>query len=334
MIRIALSLGIVILLSGCAVQEFGSNLKYNLQGEYYLQEKNYSGGRQAFREALEQDPTNAQALYYYGRFLLAEGEAKTALPYLEKAATYNPGDSDYQFWLGTAYGANNLAKKERASYQTALRLNPQHGQALTALGNNLLQAGELQASYDLYQRALKIAPDNPQALYNRALILRKLNREPEEKQAWRTYLDFHPAGRFATIATDRLNSLGDSSYRNYQLGIRTLTLGEISFAPLTTELSAASRPSLDLLGATVVNMKQGTLQVIVSQQNNRELAKDKAIAIRRYLETRYPQLQAGKRIRLSWFDVPEERTVLGKKLVLNESVQFFLADWAKGKKSR
>ena len=331
MVRFAATLaGLVFLFSGCAVKEFGSNLKYNIKGEYYLQEKKYAGGRQSFLKALQEDPANAQVNYYYGRFLLAEGEAKTALPYLEKAAQYNPGESDYHFWLGTAYGENGLPKQERASYRTALRLDPEHGQALTALGNNLLRAGELDQSYNLYRKALHIWPEDPQALYNRAVILRKLGREPEEKVAWREYLDSYPAGRFALIATDRLNSLGDSSYRNYQLGARTLTLSEISFMPLSAELSPAARPSLDLLGAAVANMNKGELHIIVYQQNNGQLARKRAIAIRHYLERKFPQLKTHKRIRLSWFDVPEERTVLGKKLVLSESVQFFLADKVKG----
>ncbi len=330
MVRMAATLiGIVFLLSGCAVQEFGSNLKYNIKGEYYLQEKKYAGGRQSFQAALQEDPTSAQANYYYARFLLAEGEAKAALPYLQKAVQYNPGDSDYHFWLGTAYGENDLSKQERASYQAALRLDPKHGQALTALGNNLLRAGELDKSFNLYQKALDIWPDNPQAMYNRAVILRKLGREPEEKVAWREYLDSYPAGRFAIIATDRLNSLGDYAYRNYQLGARTVTLSEITFVPLSAELSAASHPSLDLLGAAVANMKKGKLHIIVYQQNNGQLAKKRAIAIRHYLEKKFPQLRTHKRISLSWFDVPEERTVLGKKLALNESVDLFLADAAK-----
>lgn len=322
--------GLVFILSGCAVQEFGSNLKYNIQGEYYLQEKKYAGGRQTFQEALEKDPGNAQALYYYGRFLLAEGEAKAALPYLEKAATYNPGDSDYHFWLGTAYGGNDLPKMERASYQAALRLNPENGQALTALGNTLLQAGELEKSYNLYQRALDIWPGNPQALYNRGVILRQLKREPEEKLAWRIYLDSYPAGSFARIATDRLNSLGDSSYRNHQLGLRTVTLGEIGFLPFSAELSAAARPSLDLLGATVANLKKGWLHIVVYQLNNEKLAKKRALAIRLYLEKQFPQLRAEKRVRVSWFDVPEERTVLGKRQVLNESVELFMTETGQG----
>jgi tetratricopeptide (TPR) repeat protein len=322
---------LIVLLSGCAMQDFGDTLKYNLKGEYYLQNKDFARGRQTFAEALQEDPDSAQAHYYYGRFLLAENEAKTALSHLEQAAARKSGDSEYQFWLGLAYGENGLRVKERASYEAALRLDRQNVQALISLGNNLLLAGELEKSLDTYQQALEIWPNHPQALYNRSIILRKMNREPEEKQAWLLYLDSFPAGNFARLATDRLNSLGDSSYRNYQLGARTVTLGAITFQPLSAELTAASRPSLDLVGATVSNMGKGTLNILVYQQNNRELAKKRAIALRTYLEQQFPKLRAEKRIRLSWFAVPEERMVLSRKLTLSESVQFFLTDQGKGK---
>jgi tetratricopeptide (TPR) repeat protein len=323
---VLLCVGMSALISGCALQEFGSSLRYNIKGEYYLQQNNFEGGRQAFEEALQTDPASPQALYYYGRFLLAEDQAGAALPYLEKAVTYNPGDAEYHYWLGTAFGANDMSRKERASYETALRLDPKHGPAMTALANNLLQAGELERSYQLYQEALQLWPENPQALYNRGVILKKLGREPEEKQAWKLYLDSYPSGSFARIATERLNSLGDSSYRNYQLGARTVTLSRIIFLPLSAELSPATLPSLDLVGTAVSNMNTGKLDIIVYQQNNPELAKQRALSIRFYLEKKFPNLRRDKRIRLSWFGIPEERTVLGRKVVLDESVQMFLAE--------
>lgn len=335
MIRSALTvLGIVLLLSGCALKEFGSSLKYNIQGEYYLQNKDFAGGRQKFSEALRENPDNAQALYYYGRFLLSENDGRAALPYLEKAVAGNPDDSGYHFWLGLAYGENGMRAKERASYETALRLDGENVQALTYLGNNLLQAGELNKSLGRYEQALKLWPNNPQALYNRAVILRKLQREPEEKQAWLLYLESFPAGSFARLATDRLNSLGDSSYRNYQLGARTVTLAAIEFVPLSAELSPNTYPSLDLVGAAVSNMGRGILTIIVYQQNNERLAKKRAIALRSYLERKFPQLKKKNRIQISWFAVPEERVVFGKKLVLNEAVQFFLADSKKSKQQK
>lgn len=322
--------GMVLLLSGCAMQDFGDTLKYNFKGEYYLQNKDFAGGRRTFAAALQEDPDSAQAHYYYGRFLLAENEVKTALFHLEQAASRKPDDSEYQFWLGLAYGENGLRAKERASYEASLRLDRQNVQALISLGHNLLLAGELENSLDTYRQALEILPNHPQALYNRAVIFKKLNRESEEKQAWLLYLDSFPTGNFARLATDRLNSLGDFSYRNYQLGARTMTLGAITFHPRSAELAAASRPSLDLVGATVSNMSKGTLNILVYQQNNRELAKKRAVVLRTYLEQQFPKLRAEKRIRLSWFAVPEERMVLNRKLVLSESVQFFLTDLGKG----
>jgi tetratricopeptide (TPR) repeat protein len=324
----------VLLLTGCALKEFGTSLKYNIQGEYYLQNKDFAGGRQKFSKALREDPDNSQALYFYGRFLLAENEGKAALPILQKAVAGNPDDSSYHFWLGLAYGENGMRAKERASYETALRLDGQNVQALTYLGNNLLQAGEFDKSLARYEQALKLWPYNPQALYNRAVILRKLKREPEEKLAWLLYLESFPAGSFARLATDRLNSLGDSSYRNYRLGARTVTLASIDFVPLSAELSPESHPSLDLVGAAVSNMGRGTLNIVVYQQNNERLAKKRAVALRSYLERKFPLLKKQKRIRISWFAVPEERIVLGKKLVLNESVQFFLADSRKSKQPK
>lgn len=320
MVRMAvILLSVVLLLSSCAV-------KYGIQGEYYMQQKDFEGGRETFEKALKEDPDHPQVLHFYGRFLLAENQAKAALPYLEKAVVINPNNSDYQFWLGIAYGDNALPVKERESYEAALRLNQQNVQALTCLGNNLLQAGEYTKSFSNYQQALDIWPENPQALYNRALILRKLNRDPEEKLAWKLYLQSFSEGGFARLATDRLNSLGDFSYRNYQLAARTLTLAEISFTPFSATLSASSQPSLDLLGATVANMDKGILQVIVYQQNNQQLAKMRATSIRDYLLRQFPQLQAQQRIRISWFAVPEELTILDKKLIRQESVQFFLFD--------
>ncbi|MDK9708088.1 MAG: tetratricopeptide repeat protein [Desulforhopalus sp.] len=325
MARITLTLlGIVFFLSGCGV-------KYNIQGEYYMQQGDFGGGRQAFEKVLKKDPTNPTALHFYGRFLLAQNRAKAALPYLEKAVAGNPGDSSYHFWLGVAYGENGARGKERESYQEALRLDKQNVQALTYLGNSFLQGGELEKGLTSYQRALEIWPENSQALYNRALILRKLNRESEERQAWLLYLQSFPDGVFAQLATDRLNSLEDFSYRNYQLGLRTLTLTEIGFLPLSATLSAAALPSLDLLGGTVAAMEKGTLQIVVYQQNNLQLAKMRAMSIRDYLESQFPKLQVPSRIRISWFDVPEEITVLDKKLVRKESVQFFLSDIGKSK---
>jgi len=321
---IALSLG------GCAkVGEFGNSLKNTLQGEYYLQNHNYKQGLETFGQIVKSDRKSPEANFYYGRFLLAENQVHQALSYLKQATALAPDKSDYQFWQGVAYGESGQEGMERKSYQKALRLDPNNIQALTYLGNNRLRARKYQDALKYYNRALELSDANPQALFDRAVTLRHLGRVAEEKQALLDYLDAYPSGGFARLAADRLNTLGDQSYRNHQLGLRTLTLTKISFAPFSDHLSDESTPSLDLVGATVANMPRGRLNIIVYQLNNSSLARRRALSIGEYLTRHYPELQTDNRLQISWFGTAEKRVVLKKTMFLKESVQFFLTDFKK-----
>lgn len=319
---------IALCLGGCAsVRDFGYSLKYNIQGEQYLQRQDFKQGRATFAQAVAIDRDNPQVNYYYGRFLLAENDNQKAVEHLKKAARLDPAKSDYHFWLGVAYGETGSESLERKSYQKALELEPDNIQALTYMGNNLLRAKKYAQAMEYYRMVLAIDNANPQALYNRAICLRHLGRVAEEKQAWLNYLHLYPAGSFARYAADRLNSLGDQSYRNHRLGLRTVTLAAIEFLPLSDQLSEVPSPSLDLAGSTVANMPKGTLHIIVYLENNGNLAKGRAITIRNYLAKRFPDLKKDHRLQISWFGAAEKRIVLKKKLRLKESVQFFLTDF-------
>jgi len=316
----------LLYLCGCVqATRLGKAIQHQVVGEHYLQTENFADGEASFREAVRIHPQNPSANYYLGRFLLAVENFQEALPYLEKAAALEPGNGDYRFWLGVAYAENGRPDKERESYYTALAINPEHLQALIYLGHSLLKNKQYEESLALYQRALALWPESPAALYNRALILGILGRSPEEQLAWLEYLSLYPAGSLAQRATDHLNKLADFSYRNHTLGARTLTLAKIRFKPFTDELDAVSLPSLDLVGATAANMGKGTLQVLVYQKNNRELARNRAITIQKYLQDQFPDLQRD-RIRISWFPAAEEFTIDGRKLRSDESVRFFLTD--------
>lgn len=261
--------------------------------------------------------------YYLGRFLLAGGKAKEALSYLEKAAILEPGKADHHFWLGVACGENVLRDREAKSYARALEIDPKHVQSHIYLGHLQLRKKQYGSALDSYRKALEIWPESPAALYNRALILKALGRTPEERTAWLEYLALYPAGNLARRATDHLNVLGDFSYRNHTLGARTLTLQRIAFKPFAAELDPSSHPSLKLVGATAVNMGGGTLQVAVFQKNNTDLARARAVGIKKYLQNQFPDLR-GDRIGISWFGVPEEFALAGRKLRADESVRFFL----------
>jgi len=312
----------VLLLNGCGV---GQAIKNSVQAGHYLQTGQFRQGEKTFREAVRLDPDDPQANYYLGRFLLAQKQPRSALKYLERAARIDPGDQDYQFWLGFAYGAIGQLEREHQQYLRVLKMNPRHLQALIFLGHNRLKRKKFDKALATYQQVLSIWPTSPSALYNRALIARILDRRAEERTGWLTYLDAHPSGALAIRAADHLNALGDFSYRNHRLGGRTITLSKIWFQPFSATLSPRALPSLDLVGATFSNLGQGRLQILVFLENDRELAKKRAITIKKYLLKRFPRL-SDRSIGISWFDQPEVFRVEGKTVRNPESVRFFLSD--------
>ncbi len=312
----------LLFLTGCSMTHIGSTLR----GDHYLMTGDYAAGEKSFRQSVRDHPDSAADNYYLGRFLLAEKRPGQAVTWLKKAVRLDPDNADYHFWYGMALGATGKSKAERQQYQRALALDPGHLQALTYLGNSELKRGRYTTALALYQKVLKKWPGSPTALYNRGLIMKVLGRTPEEKIAWLQYLDRYPSGSLAIRATNHLNRLGDFSYRNHYLGRRTVTLTKIWFRPFSDRLDPYSYPALNLVGATVSNMKKGTLQVVVYQKNDRELARKRAVSVKRYLLEKYPRLKGGK-IRISWFDRDELFTADGKKQKSGESVRFFLTGW-------
>ena len=321
---------LAFLLNGCSA---GQTMKNSYQGNRYLENKDYRQGELTFREAVVQNPSDPLANYYLGRFLLAQNKPQQALPYLKKAASLDQKNTDYLFWQGVAQGELGDSRMERESYQKVLGINGRHVQALTYLGHNQFKAKEYEAALVTYNKVLEIWPNSPSALYNRALIARILKHTPEEKAGWLAYLNRYPAGDFAIKATGYLNQLGDFSYQNHDLGGRATTLTKIWFEPLTDKLAPISPRALNVVGATATNMSNGKLQVVVFQQNNTNLAKARAISIRRHLLGKFPGLTPD-RIGISWFGEPEVSDVKGKKLQNPESVRFFFTDLDNGVQSK
>lgn len=310
-------------LGGCVVKDIGTTVEHTFKGDYYLSAEEYEKGRESFALEVAQNPDSALAHYYYGRFLLQDDEAALALAQLRRACTLDPDNPEYQFWAGLAYGGVGDQKNEEASYRRALELDSNHLQALIYLGHVELGKKRYEEALDLYARALDIWPASPSALYNRALILQRLGRSPEERRGWLSYLAYHPSGAQARQAVDYLNLLEDFTYRNHRLGARTVTTEKIWFEPFSARLDESSYASLDLIGQIYANLNRGKLQIVVYQKNNEKLARSKALNIKSYLTEEFSQLDPAG-IGVSWFAEPHTFEVRKKRLANDESVSFFI----------
>ncbi len=287
---------------------------------------NYQQAVESFQKAVSDDPENALAHYYLGRFLLAQNKTSEALPHFQEAVSLNKRDSDFYFWLGVTYGESGNVKEERAYYEKTLQIEKDHPQANLYMGHLQLKSGQFKQAIKSYNVVLKQTPANPTALYNRALALDMLGEKSATKEAWLKYLKLYPAGRKALQATVHLNTLGDFSYENHFLGSRTVTLAEITFQQKESSISRSSYPSLRLVGAIASNLNNGTIQVVVYVNKDKQLAKERAIEIKNTLHKLFPAI-ATERIQISWFGT-QEKVVQGKKIYSKkESVRFFLTDW-------
>ncbi len=314
----------LVISSGCVVKDMGNVVKHNVTGDYFLSTEEYSRGAENFQQEVAKNPDSVLANYYYGRFLLGNKQYKEALPYLQKTTDLKPNDPNYHFWLGVVYGSLGNKSSEKKSYLAALSLKKDHLQSLIYLGHNQLESKRYKAALINYTKALKLWPASPSSLYNRALILTKLDRKPEALDGWLDYLSYYPSGAMARKAVTHLNNLDDFSFRNYTLRSRTVTVEKIYFDPLTVEIANGSHASLELVGAIFKNMKKGRLQLIVYQLNNMELARQKAIKIKTFLLKKYPEINK-KDIGISWFDSPEIIKIRKKKKRIDESVNFFIS---------
>jgi tetratricopeptide (TPR) repeat protein len=264
------------------------------KGQQFLDKQQYDEGVRVFEAQHRNSPDDPAVNYYLGRFYLAQEKADRALPLLRKATELQPGSVEYNFWLGVAYWGVMDFEKERASYLRALALDPNYYPARLYLAHNLLDSGDWQAALLNYDRVLIFEPSHPEALYNRGLALKELNRPAEEAQAWKDYLRYYPNGRWAIRAVDHLNALGDFSYRNFTIGYRRLNLKPIRFVPGSAVLETGSSESLQVLGEVLSINRRIRLKIIGYKNGNFKLAKVRAEAVRTYLLKNYPVIEPSR----------------------------------------
>jgi len=266
----------------------------SLKGERLLKNEQYQDGVVTFKSIVQEEPKNAEAQYYLGRFYLALERPEEALPHLRRAVQGDPAKADYHFWLGVAYWAVRDFESERNSYLKALAKDPKHVPARLYLAHNFLDSGEWQEALDNYDLLLRRQPYNPEALYNRALALMELNRPREEAGAWSRYLQYYPEGKWALRAVDHLNQLGKFSYRNFTIGYRRVTLEHIPFPPGSAKLLSQGKPSLQVLGTILSINDQVWLEIVCYKNGDPSLAAARATAVRDYLLQEFPRLKPSR----------------------------------------
>ena len=140
-----------------------------LLGRIYLSTNKPQQAEAHLLHALERDPESGMAHYYYGRLLYRQGHYAAAATHLQQALPWQPQDFWLHYELGRALQQAGQTEAALSQYHRALSVERQP-EALVAIGALHLIAGHTAKARTQFLQALELAPDNPEAHVNLALI--------------------------------------------------------------------------------------------------------------------------------------------------------------------
>jgi tetratricopeptide (TPR) repeat protein len=131
---------------------------------------------QLYRQVLQNDPCNADALHLLGVVAHQRGRPDLAIDLISRAIRLNPAEASFHANKGVAF--KDLGRWDEAivCYRTAIGLKPQQPEAHNSLGNALASSTRPEEAQASYRRAIALRPDYAEAHYNLGITLKEQGR--------------------------------------------------------------------------------------------------------------------------------------------------------------
>jgi len=140
------------------------------------QQGRFEPAQALYRQVLELNPRQFDALHLLGVIARQQGDFNTAIELISRALDIDNTQAAAHCNLGVALLDAARADEALASHERALALNPSYALAWSNRGNALRRLARLNEALDSYQRALQFKPDYAEAHCNRAIVLQDMGR--------------------------------------------------------------------------------------------------------------------------------------------------------------
>jgi predicted O-linked N-acetylglucosamine transferase (SPINDLY family) len=185
----------------------------------HTQAQQWSAAEQVYRQILQQQPDQVEALYQLGMIAKQHGQIQAAAGYFQQAATQycqlalacfnrrqlseavayyqkalalQPTAPDIYTNLGNVYQDLGQVEAAIASYRQALALKPDSAEAHNNLGNMYKRQGQLAEASSHYQQAVALRPDLAETYNNLGNVLKDQGRILEAIAAYRQAIAMKP----------------------------------------------------------------------------------------------------------------------------------------------
>ena len=142
--------------------------------------------------AIALSPNVAEFYNSYGEAIRAMGDLKKAITLYAQAVALKPDFAMAQNNLGVTYQALGKFDEARACYEKAVFFSPGFSEAHFNLGNLFHEQNQLEAAIACYQRALSLAPNHAMARFNLGNALLTLERFEDAIAAYQQAIAIHP----------------------------------------------------------------------------------------------------------------------------------------------
>jgi Tfp pilus assembly protein PilF len=160
-------------------------LHYHRNGELLQAE-------QIYRQILQTDPTNVDALLYLGAIHMVRGQFADAVVNFQHVLRHRPEFVELHNDLGVIFAQQGKVEEAIASFQQALGLKPDYPEAHNNLGIVLAQQGQLDRALAHYSQALQLRPDYAEAHNNLGIVLARQGQLGEAIAHYGEALRFRP----------------------------------------------------------------------------------------------------------------------------------------------
>jgi len=188
-------------------------LKTNAQAWNYLGLASHHAGNsvdaeKAYQQALLLDHDLSEAHYNLGCLYLEQNRTNAARNELTAFSLRRGSSAEGVLMLGLAQLRCHDAIAAEKSFNEALRLSPQHPEALNGMGLARLQRGQAGDALSFFKTALSQQPNYPPALLNAAIVSQAYLRDPRGAlERYREYLALKPAPADATAVKLQVQQL-------------------------------------------------------------------------------------------------------------------------------
>jgi tetratricopeptide (TPR) repeat protein len=146
--------------------------------------------------------------YNRGTMLARTGQYEQAVPYLEQAVNSDPSNADAWYNLAVTYEKMGKPEKALPLFERLMGSRPNDKTYLYSYGSSLRKLARKREALAAFKKALRIDAEYREAQYALALTCEDLGKADDARAAWQRYLEMDQDSSWAEEARIHLEKLG------------------------------------------------------------------------------------------------------------------------------